>query len=157
MSLSMISDAASSARRHPTRLVQAARSVLARARRGAFATRSADGSPLGSLLRFACRDLSPLVALPPTSGHAENLAQDLRASLLVADPECATAPDRGIRVTLVGRACLESGHAAEAARSALEAPAEHLIYRIEVESIRVASSDGSVELTLDGTTTEPGR
>ena len=121
-------------------LLLASRGVLGRARRGAFATHGEDGIPLGSLLRFAYDGESIFITIPSDSGHADNLARDSRASLLVADPGWSAAPERGLRVTLVGRARRVQGGRADG----------QLVYRLDVEHHRVATLEGTFDLSAQG-------
>ncbi len=87
-------------------LTAEARRILLAARRGALATlMGPDRDPYASLVStIVGDDLAPLLLLSTLSQHAQNLADDPRASLLLESPEVATAPDplAAGRVTLHG-------------------------------------------------------
>jgi hypothetical protein len=128
-------------------LISTARRVLMRARRGALATISPAGTPLGTILAFALDEVhAPYFALHDWSDHAQHLAGDERCSLLVVDPERSSSgsgPVAATKVTLVGRAHLIAGDIAAAARAALHAPEGHRIYRLAVSRMRVAAAGRS--------------
>lgn len=87
-------------------LTAEARRILLTARRGALATlMGPDQAPYASLVSTVVGDdLVPLLLLSTLSQHAQNLAADPRAALLLEAPEVATAPDAlaAGRVTLQG-------------------------------------------------------
>ena len=87
-------------------LTKEARSILTAARRGALATlMGAARDPYASLVStLVGDDLMPLFLLSTLSQHAQNLAADPRASLLLESDAVATAPDAlaAGRVTLQG-------------------------------------------------------
>ena len=113
--------------------------VLARARRGALATVSPTGMAVGTILPLAIDEASaPYFALHAWGEHAQHLARDDRASVLIVDPESSDGPSP-VRVTLVGRAHPVAGGAAAAARAAIGASEQHQIYRLDVSRLRVAA------------------
>jgi hypothetical protein len=124
-------------------LMSTARRALMRARRGALATISPAGAPLGSILPFALDEVhTPYFALHDWADHANHLVRDDRCSLLVVDPD--RAPDTpATKITLVGRAHLIAGDIADAARAALGAPPTHRVYRLVVARLRVSSAGRS--------------
>ncbi|MEK9725060.1 MAG: DUF2470 domain-containing protein [Rhodospirillaceae bacterium] len=64
----------------------------------------ADGWPYGSFVTVAIdQDASPLMLFSGLSDHTRNLAADDRASLLFAAPVRHRNPQRGLRVTIMGR------------------------------------------------------
>ncbi|MCE1235248.1 MAG: pyridoxamine 5'-phosphate oxidase family protein [Hyphomicrobiales bacterium] len=84
--------------------VATARLLLREARTAALSTlRGRDGHPFGSLVSIACEpDGTPLLLMSGLAAHSRHLAEDPRASLLVVE-ERAPDPQRGGRLTVVGR------------------------------------------------------
>jgi putative heme iron utilization protein len=68
-------------------------------------SREAQGFPFGSIVPFAadaaCR---PIFFISGLAMHTQNLRQDARASLFIAQPDATGDPLRGARVTLIGEA-----------------------------------------------------
>lgn len=84
--------------------VETARRLLRRARTAGLATLARrTGHPFGSLVSVACEpDGTPILLMSTLAAHSRNLAADPRASLLFVE-EDAPDPQRGGRVTVVGR------------------------------------------------------
>lgn len=84
--------------------VATARLLLREARTAALSTlRGRDGHPFGSLVSVACEpDGTPILLMSTLAAHSRHLAEDSRASLLFVE-ERAPDPQRGGRLTVVGR------------------------------------------------------
>ncbi|MBX2802629.1 MAG: DUF2470 domain-containing protein [Myxococcales bacterium] len=64
-----------------------------------------EGHPYGSVVPFALTARGePLLLLATIAAHTANLVRDDRASLLVRQPDVSGDPQRGWRITLMGRA-----------------------------------------------------
>ncbi|NLH83762.1 MAG: pyridoxamine 5'-phosphate oxidase [Phyllobacteriaceae bacterium] len=84
--------------------VETARRLVREARTAALATLARrTGHPFGSMVSVACEpDGTPILLMSTLAAHSRNLAEDPRASLLYVDP-AAPDPQRGARLTVVGR------------------------------------------------------
>ena len=83
-----------------------ARRLLFGGRSGALSTtfRGKGGGPYGSLVTYAPdQDGSPIFLFSTLSDHTQNLDRDDRASLLIDRAQNLKNPQRGPRVTLMGR------------------------------------------------------
>jgi heme iron utilization protein len=86
-------------------LAERARTLAAIARIGSLSTHSrrSPGFPFGSLMPFAADDLGrPVLFISSMAMHTQNLREDERASLLIAQPDAADDPLGSARVTLLG-------------------------------------------------------
>jgi putative heme iron utilization protein len=84
-------------------LVDVARLLLEETRWAALATLGPDGAPFASLVSVALdADGAPLMLLSRLAVHTANLAEDPRASLLVASAIDSANPLAGARLTLTG-------------------------------------------------------
>lgn len=80
-----------------------ARALLADARIATLGTLTAEGAPFASLVTVAPDENgAPLMLLSRLAVHTQNLARDLRASLLVAEEAGPGDPLTYARLTLVG-------------------------------------------------------
>jgi heme iron utilization protein len=86
-------------------LAERARTLISLARIGSLSThsRKVAGFPFGSVMPYAADDLGrPIFFISSMAMHAQNLQQDARASLLVAQPDSSSDPLGAARVTLLG-------------------------------------------------------
>jgi putative heme iron utilization protein len=101
--------------------LDAMRALVARERSGVLSTLHAEreGWPFGSVTPYALsREGDPIVLLSSIAEHTRNLAADPRASLFVQDSRSLDRPQAGARVTLLVRAEVPGGAAADEAREA---------------------------------------
>ena len=108
-------------------LAERARTLVFQARIGSLSTHSRKfpGFPFGSLMPYAADDAGrPVMFISSMAMHTQNLLQDARTSLFIADPGAAGDPLGAARVTLIG--------------TAEEAPAEDVseLYLSRYESAR---------------------
>jgi heme iron utilization protein len=88
-------------------LAERARTLAAIARIGSLSTHSRrfPGYPFGSVMPFATDDLGrPVFFISSMAMHTQNLREDERASLLIAQPDVTDDPLGSARVTLLGPA-----------------------------------------------------
>jgi heme iron utilization protein len=86
-------------------LAERARTLAAIARIGSLSTHSRrfSGFPFGSLMPFAADGLGkPVFFISSMAMHTQNLREDERASLLIAQPDATDDPLGSARVTLIG-------------------------------------------------------
>ena len=82
------------------------RRLFAEQQSGVLCTAHADldGWPFGSLVPYAQTDTGDLVVfLSDIAEHTRNLRRDPRATVFVADPAAAKAPQAGARHAMLGR------------------------------------------------------
>lgn len=108
-------------------LAERARTLAAVGRIGALSTHSAQwpGFPFGSMMPYAVDPAGrPVFFISSLAMHTENLLQDMRASLLIMQPDVAGDPLASARVTLLG--------------TAVETPAEEVreLYMTRFENAR---------------------
>lgn len=127
------------------------------AREASLATLAVDpqGTPFASLVEFAL-DVhgTPVLCLSDLAEHAQNLAEDSRASLLISEPaDEARGLARG-RVTLLGRCERVSTDDREFARAAFMAAhpdafyvdfGDFAFYRLTVSHIRWVGGFGAMD------------
>lgn len=93
-----------------------ARTLVAAGNAGSLATLTAAGDPWASLVAYGVlADGAPVLCLSRLAEHGRNLADDPRASLMVAAPPTEADPLTTGRVTLAGRARPSSDAAARSA------------------------------------------
>jgi len=88
-------------------LAERARTLVSIARIGSLSThsRKVAGFPFGSVMPYAIDDLGrPVFFISSMAMHTQNLGQDPRASLLIAQPEAGGDPLGAARMTVVGSA-----------------------------------------------------
>jgi putative heme iron utilization protein len=88
-------------------LAERARTLVSLARTGSLSTHSRKfaGFPFGSVMPYAADDLGrPVLFISSMAMHTQNLHQDARASLLIAQPDSSGDPLGAARVTLLGTA-----------------------------------------------------
>jgi putative heme iron utilization protein len=88
-------------------LAERARTLVSLGRTGSLSTHSRKfaGFPFGSVMPYAADDLGrPVLFISSMAMHTQNLRQDARASLLIAQPDSAGDPLGAARVTLLGTA-----------------------------------------------------
>jgi len=88
-------------------LAERARTLVSLARTGSLSTHSRKfvGFPFGSVMPYAADDLGrPVLFVSSMAMHTQNLHQDARASLLIAQPDSSGDPLGAARVTLLGTA-----------------------------------------------------
>jgi hypothetical protein len=88
-------------------LAERARTLVSLARIGSLATHSRKfaGFPFGSVMPYAADELGrPIFFISSMAMHTQNLHQDARASLLIAQPDSSGDPLGAARVTLLGTA-----------------------------------------------------
>jgi putative heme iron utilization protein len=86
-------------------LAERARTLVSLARIGSLSTHSQKvaGFPFGSVMPYAGDDLGrPVLFVSSMAMHTQNLRQDARASLLIAQPDSSGDPLGAARVTLLG-------------------------------------------------------
>jgi putative heme iron utilization protein len=86
-------------------LAERARTLVSIGRIGALATHSKEwpGYPFGSMMPYAADAAGrPVVFISGMAMHTQNLERDMRASLLVVQPDVSGDPLAAARVTLVG-------------------------------------------------------
>ncbi len=108
-------------------LAERARTLVSQARIGSLSTHSRkfSGFPFGSLMPYAADALGrPVMFISSMAMHTQNLMEDPRTSLFIADPDAAGDPLGAARVTLIG--------------TAADAPAEEVseLYLTRYESAR---------------------
>lgn len=131
--------------------VATAREVLRRARVATLSTLARrTGHPFGSLVSIACAaDGTPILLMSTLAAHSRNLADDSRASLLVADAGPGD-PQRLPRLTVVGRIEPVAEPAAVARRYLARHPeaalyagfADFAWYRLVVEDAHLVAGFG---------------
>jgi putative heme iron utilization protein len=88
-------------------LAERARTLVSIGRTGSLSTHSRKfaGFPFGSVMPYAADDLGRLILFVSSMAmHTQNLHQDARASLLIAQPDSSGDPLGAARVTLLGTA-----------------------------------------------------
>jgi len=88
-------------------LAERARTLASLGRIGTLSTHSRKfpGFPFGSLMPYAADDLGrPVFFISSMAMHTQNLQQDLRASLLITEPNSSGDPLGAARLTLLGAA-----------------------------------------------------
>jgi putative heme iron utilization protein len=88
-------------------LAERARTLVSLGRTGSLSTHSRKfaGFPFGSVMPYATDDLGrPVLFVSSMAMHTQNLHQDARASLLIAQPDSSGDPLGAARVTLLGTA-----------------------------------------------------
>jgi len=88
-------------------LAERARTLVSLARTGSLSTHSRKfaGFPFGSVMPYAADELGrPVLFVSSMAMHTQNLQQDARASLLIAQPDSSGDPLGAARVTLLGTA-----------------------------------------------------
>jgi putative heme iron utilization protein len=88
-------------------LAERARTLVSLGRTGSLSTHSRKfaGFPFGSVMPYAADDLGrPVLFISSMAMHTQNLHQDARASLLIAQPDSSADPLGAARVTLLGTA-----------------------------------------------------
>jgi hypothetical protein len=86
-------------------LAERARTLVSLARIGSLSTHSRKfaGFPFGSVMPYAADELGrPVFFISSMAMHTQNLHQDGRASLLIAQPDSSGDPLGAARVTLLG-------------------------------------------------------
>src|ERR1044071_5257380 len=86
-------------------LAERARTLVSIGRIGALATHSREwpGYPFGSMMPYATdTEGRPVVFISSMAMHTQNLEADMRASLLIVQPDVSGDPLASARVTLVG-------------------------------------------------------
>jgi putative heme iron utilization protein len=113
-----------------------ARTLAHLGRTGALATvsRKRAGHPFASLMPYALDDAGrPLFLISTMAMHTQNLQADLRASLLVTQPDASTDPLAAARLTLMGEARVLKGDEVPAARAAYLARHEKAGYWVDFD------------------------
>lgn len=88
-------------------LAERGRTLVSLARTGSLAThsRKLPGFPFGSMMPYATDNLGrPVFFISSMAMHTQNLQQDMRASLLVTQPDVSGDPLGAARLTLLGTA-----------------------------------------------------
>src|SRR5580692_12536895 len=88
-------------------LAERARTLVSLGRIGSLSTHSRKfaGFPFGSVMPYAADELGrPVLFVSSMAMHTQNLQQDARASLLIAQPDSSGDPLGAARVTLLGTA-----------------------------------------------------
>src|SRR5690348_16799822 len=86
-------------------LAERSRTLVSIGRIGALSTHSQQwtGYPFASMMPYASDDAGrPVIFVSSMAMHTRNLTADMRASLLVTQPDAAADPLAAARVTLVG-------------------------------------------------------
>jgi putative heme iron utilization protein len=133
-----------------------ARTLAAGSAHAALATISEGGDPWASMVAYALMPSGdPVLCVSTLAEHGRNLKRELRASLMIAQPEVAGDPLANGRVTLAGVAEPVEGEAEEEARAAYVAkiPAAGMyagfgdfsIYVLKVERVRWVGGYGRMD------------
>jgi heme oxygenase (biliverdin-IX-beta and delta-forming) len=113
-----------------------ARTLVHRARTGTLATlsRRHPGYPFASLMPYALDGIGrPLFLISAMAVHTQNLAEDSRASLFVAEPDWTGDPLAAGRITLLGAVEPVPGEARAEARAAYLARHPNASYWVDFE------------------------